>query len=175
VSRIRAGRLALKHETVDFAALLQEVVNRAEADAAGAGCQLVLRAESPVIGRWDRLRLEQVVTNLLSNALKYGAAHPVELSVFQDGSNARLTVRDHGIGIAPEHQARIFQRFERAVSERHYGGFGLGLWIVRQIVESLGGDIRVESLPGQGATFTVSLPVEPPPSGRPASGSFPSL
>jgi PAS domain S-box-containing protein len=175
VSRIRAGRLALEHETVDFAALLQDVVARAEADAAGAGCQLVLRAESPVVGRWDRLRLEQVVTNLLSNALKYGAAHPVELSVLQDGSTARLTVKDHGIGIAPESQARIFQRFERAVSERHYGGFGLGLWIVRQIVESLGGEIRVESLPGQGATFTVSLPLEAPPGARPSSGSHPTV
>jgi signal transduction histidine kinase len=171
VSRIRAGRLALEHETVDFAALLQDVVARAEADAAGAGCTLVLEAGAPVIGRWDRLRLEQVVTNLLSNAIKYGASHPVELSVAQDGDLARLTVRDHGIGIATEHQARIFQRFERAVSERHYGGFGLGLWICRQIVESLGGDIRVESLPGQGATFTVALPLEPPPSGRSDSGS----
>lgn len=174
VSRIRAGRLALEHETVDFAALLQDVVARAEADAAGAGCELVLHAGSPVIGRWDRLRLEQVVTNLLSNAIKYGANQPVEMTVVQDGDIARLTVRDHGIGIAPENQARIFQRFERAVSERHYGGFGLGLWIVKQIVESLGGDIRVESQPGQGATFTVALPLEPPPSGRPDSDAHAS-
>ncbi|WP_146210188.1 ATP-binding protein [Vitiosangium sp. GDMCC 1.1324] len=175
VSRIRAGRLALEHETVDFAALLQDVVARAEADAAGAGCKLVLQAGSPVIGRWDRLRLEQVVTNLLSNAIKYGASHPVELTVIQDGPFARLTVRDYGIGIAPENQARIFHRFERAVSERHYGGFGLGLWICKQIVESLGGDIRVESQPGLGATFIVALPLEPPPSSRsdaePDSGS----
>ncbi|WP_375768953.1 ATP-binding protein [Archangium gephyra] len=166
VSRIRAGRLALERETVDFSALLQDVVTRAEADAAGAGCTLVLHANSPVVGRWDRLRLEQVVTNLLSNAIKYGANQPVEMRVVQDGGLARLTVRDYGIGIAPENQARIFQRFERAVSERHYGGFGLGLWIVKQIVESLGGDIRVESQPGQGATFTVVLPLEPPPSSR---------
>ncbi|WNG41206.1 PAS domain-containing protein [Archangium violaceum] len=171
VSRIRAGRLALEHETVDFAALLHDVVARAEADAAGAGCKLILQASSPVIGRWDRLRLEQVVTNLLSNAIKYGASHPVELSVVQDGPLARLTVRDHGIGIPPDSQARIFQRFERAVSERHYGGFGLGLWICKQIVESLGGDIRVESQPGQGATFIVALPLEPPVSGRSDSDS----
>jgi PAS domain S-box-containing protein len=174
VSRIRAGRLALERETVDFAALLKDVVTRNEADAAGAGCQLVLQAEAPVVGRWDRLRLEQVVTNLLSNALKYGAAHPVELSVVQEGSSARLVVRDHGIGIASESQARIFQRFERAVSERHYGGFGLGLWIVKQIVDSLGGDIRVESQVGQGATFIVTLPVEPPP-GSPLSGLYPTV
>ncbi|HSP79684.1 MAG TPA: HAMP domain-containing sensor histidine kinase, partial [Myxococcaceae bacterium] len=173
--RIRAGRLALERETVDFASLLKDVVTRNEADAAGAGCQLILKADAPVVGRWDRLRLEQVVTNLLSNALKYGSSHPVELSVFQEGSTARLVVRDHGIGIAPENQARIFQRFERAVSERHYGGFGLGLWIVKQIVDSLGGDIRVESHPGQGATFTVTLPVEPLPGSSPSSDSFPSV
>ena len=175
VSRIRAGRLALEREMVDFTALLQDVVTRCEADATGAGCKLVLQAGPPIIGRWDRLRLEQVVTNLLSNAIKYGANQPVEMSVVQDGPLALLTVRDHGIGIALEHQARIFQRFERAVSERHYGGFGLGLWIVRQIVESLGGDIRVESQPGRGATFTVTLPLEPPRSGRPDSGSFPTV
>jgi PAS domain S-box-containing protein len=174
VSRIRAGRLALEHETVDFSALLQDVVTRAEADAAGAGCTLILHADSPVVGRWDRLRLEQVVTNLLSNAIKYGPNHPIEMTVVQDGEIALLTVRDHGIGIAPENQARIFQRFERAVSERHYGGFGLGLWIVKQIVESLGGDIRVESQPGKGATFTVALPLEPPPSSREESASHAS-
>jgi PAS domain S-box-containing protein len=182
VSRIRAGRLALERETVDFSSLLQDVVSRAEADAAGAGCQLILQPGPPIIGRWDRLRLEQVVTNLLSNAIKYGASQPVEMAVVQEGSSARLTVRDHGIGIAPESQARIFQRFERAVSERHYGGFGLGLWICKQIVDSLGGDIRVESQPGQGATFTVTLPLEPPSSSsnshshsKPPSGSFPAV
>ncbi len=173
VSRIRAGRLALERETVDFASLLKDVVTRNEADAAGAGCRLILKADAPVVGRWDRLRLEQVVTNLLSNALKYGSSQPVELSVFQEGSTARLVVRDHGIGIAPENLARIFQRFERAVSERHYGGFGLGLWIVKQIVDSLGGDIRVESLPGQGATFTVTLPIESPPASGLLSDSLP--
>jgi PAS domain S-box-containing protein len=167
VSRIRAGRLAFEYERVDFAALLTEVVARSEADAASAGCTLHLQAEHPVIGRWDRLWLEQVVTNLLANALKYGAQQPVHLSVVQEGSHARLTVKDNGIGIAPEHQARIFQRFERAVSQRHYGGFGLGLWIAREIIESFGGDIRVESQPGQGATFTVTLPLKPPASAQP--------
>ena len=162
VSRIRADRLALEPETVDFAALLRDVVARAEADAVGAGCTLHLADSPPLVGHWDRLRLEQVVTNLLSNAIKYGASHPVELAVHQEGAVAHLTVRDHGIGIGPEDQARVFQRFERAVSERHYGGFGLGLWICKQIVDSLGGDIRVRSQPGQGATFTVSLPLAPP-------------
>jgi signal transduction histidine kinase len=110
------------------------------------------------VGEWDRVRLEQVVTNLLSNAAKYGSSRPVEVTVSGDGTTAVLSIRDHGIGIPPEHQSRIFERFERAVSDRHYGGLGLGLWIVRQIVEALGGSIRVESETGEGSTFTVLLP-----------------
>ncbi|HZI10940.1 MAG TPA: ATP-binding protein [Myxococcus sp.] len=161
VSRIRAGRLQLQEEVVDLTTLTQELVTRLQEDAALARCPVRLDAEDgPLAGRWDRLRLEQVLTNLLSNAFKYGAQRPVEVRVARDGGFARLTVRDHGIGIAPEDHERIFQRFERAVSERHYGGFGLGLWIVRQIVDSLHGDIRVESQPGQGATFIVRLPLD---------------
>jgi PAS domain S-box-containing protein len=161
VSRIRAGRLQLQEEAVDLTALTQELVARLQEDAVLARCPVLIDAEDgPLVGRWDRLRLEQVLTNLLSNAFKYGAQRPVEVRVTRDGGFARLTVRDHGIGISPEDHDRIFQRFERAVSERHYGGFGLGLWIVRQIVDSLHGDIRVESQPGQGATFIVRLPLD---------------
>jgi signal transduction histidine kinase len=97
------------------------------------------------------------VTNLLSNAIKYGRGKPVDVTVEARERLATLTVRDHGIGISPADQRRIFQRFERAVSKRNYGGFGLGLWIVRQIVESLGGTVRVESVPGEGSTFQVEL------------------
>jgi signal transduction histidine kinase len=104
------------------------------------------------------MRVEQVVTNLLSNAIKYGAGRPIEIRVDGDENTARLTVRDRGIGIPPDHQARIFERFERAVSTSDYGGFGLGLWIVRQIVEAHGGQIHVTSTPGQGSAFTVELP-----------------
>jgi PAS domain S-box-containing protein len=161
VSRIRAGRLQLQDETVDLTALTQELVTRAQEDAALARCPVrVVAEDGPLVGRWDRVRLEQVLTNLLSNAFKYGAQRPVEVRVAREGGFARLTVRDQGIGIAPEDHERIFQRFERAVSERHYGGFGLGLWIVRQIVDSLQGDIRVQSQPGQGATFIVRLPLD---------------
>jgi signal transduction histidine kinase len=111
-----------------------------------------------VVGAWDRLRLEQVVTNLLTNALKYGAGRPVHVRVWAEAGVARLAVRDEGIGIAPEHRARIFGKFERAVSERHYGGLGLGLHITQQIVRALGGSILLESEPGRGSTFTVELP-----------------
>ncbi|WP_232293259.1 sensor histidine kinase [Stigmatella aurantiaca] len=119
---------------------------------------LELHAPAPVLGRWDRLRVEQVVTNLLTNALKYGAGRPVAVRVEGAGERARLTVKDQGIGIAEEDLARIFERFERAVSDRHYGGLGLGLYITRQIVEAFGGTVGVTSRPGMGSTFTLELP-----------------
>jgi PAS domain S-box-containing protein len=158
ISRITAGRLDLDLEPVDLAAVAKEAAARFGEDLARAGCVLELRAEGECVGQWDRLRLEQVVTNLLSNAAKYGAGRPIEIEVDGGEATARFSIRDHGIGIPAEHQARIFERFERAVSDRHYGGLGLGLWIVRQIVDAFGGTIRVESRAGAGSTFTVLLP-----------------
>lgn len=160
VSRIRAGRLDLHREPVDLASLTQDLVSRVQEDAAGARCSVRLVVAEPLVGSWDRVRVEQVITNLLSNAFKYGAQRPVEVHVTREGDFARLSVKDQGIGIALEDQSRIFHRFERAVSQRHYSGFGLGLWIVRQIVEALHGDIRVESRPNAGSTFIVRLPLE---------------
>ncbi|MCY1036766.1 HAMP domain-containing sensor histidine kinase [Corallococcus sp. BB11-1] len=158
VSRITAGRLRLELEELDLASVAAEILYRFAPAAAQHGTELELNAPVPVVGRWDRLRLEQVVTNLVSNALKYGAGHPVVLGVEGHGTLARLTVKDHGIGIAPEDLARIFERFERAVSDRHYGGLGLGLYITRQIVEAFGGKVRATSEPGQGSTFILELP-----------------
>ena len=158
ISRITSGRLDLDLEPVDLTAVVRDAAARFREDLARAGCALEIRTDGPCVGEWDRVRLEQVVTNLLSNAAKYGASRPIEITVWGDEAGARLSVRDQGIGIPPEHQARIFERFERAVSDRHYGGLGLGLWIVRQIVEGLGGSIRVESAAGEGSTFTVLLP-----------------
>jgi PAS domain S-box-containing protein len=162
VSRITAGRLRLEREELDLAALTREMVPRFSEDLARAGCELRLDAPGPARGHWDRLRLEQVLQNLLSNAIKYGRGHPIEVRVGADAERAWLTVRDEGMGIAPEGQARLFQRFERLASERHYGGLGLGLWIVKQIVDALEGRILVESAPGTGSTFTVELPRQRP-------------
>ncbi len=161
VSRISTGRLKLELEQVDLEALAREVVSRFESEAERVGCRLELGAEGCPVGHWDRLRLEQVMTNLLSNAIKYGAGTPIHIRVEGGASHVRLAVREEGIGIAPEARERIFGKFERAVSERNYGGLGLGLYITRQIVEALGGTIRVESAPGEGATFTVELPRNP--------------
>ncbi|KFE68349.1 sensor histidine kinase [Hyalangium minutum] len=158
VARISAGRLRLDMEEVDLSSVAAELLSRFAPSAEKMGCELELHAPEPVFGRWDRLRVEQVVTNLLSNALKYGAGRPVVVRVEEDGERARLTVQDHGIGIAEEDLERIFERFERAVSDRHYGGLGLGLYITRQIVEAFGGTVRVVSNPGEGSTFTLELP-----------------
>jgi signal transduction histidine kinase len=162
VSRMSEGRLPVRREPVDLAALTVEAVDRWKDELARVKCEYSLEAPEPVIGCWDGLRLEQVLDNLLGNAMKYGPGKPIHVSVKQHGELARLVVRDEGMGIAPEDQARIFEKFERAVSE-NYGGFGLGLWISREVVRGLGGRILVDSMPGQGATFTVELPLASPP------------
>jgi len=114
--------------------------------------------QGEVQGQWDRMRLERVATNLLSNALKFGRGAPVQVSLSAAGGVARLGVRDAGPGIPAEAQERIFRRFERVKGERAQAGFGLGLYIVRELVEAHGGRIHVESSPGEGAHFTVELP-----------------
>ncbi len=157
VSRAAAGPLLLETTDVDLAQLVREVAAGFDAALAAAGCRLELSLEEGVVGRWDRMRLAQVITNFISNALKYGPGAPVEVTVAARAGRAVLTVRDHGIGIAPADQRRLFQRFARAVSPEHYSGLGLGLWIVRVLVEAMGGKVAVESQPGAGSTFTVEL------------------
>jgi signal transduction histidine kinase/DNA-binding response OmpR family regulator len=160
VSRITSGRLEIRHEPVDLSAIASAVVERAREQPARPVIQCAV--EGGVVGQWDRHRVEQVVTGLVGNAVKFGQGQPIEVTVERRDGRARLRVRDHGIGIQPEDRERIFQRFERAVSVRNFGGFGLGLWITRQVVEAMGGTIEVASAPGQGATFTVELPLRPP-------------
>jgi len=161
VSRTSVGQLAIELEEVDLGSLVESVVRDMSGDIARSGSTVALHAESDVRGHWDRVRIAQVVMNLLSNALKFGSGRPIHVSVSRDDRTARLSVRDEGIGIAPEALARIFERFERLGPVRHHGGFGLGLWIVRQIVTAHGGDVTVSSRPGQGAEFVVVLPSDP--------------
>jgi signal transduction histidine kinase len=162
VSRISSGQMRLQWEPVDIAAVVREVSTRLEPEATRAESSVTLEIPEGLNIHSDRMRLEQVTENLLTNAIKYGAGKPIHVRLEASPERVTLSMKDQGIGIAPEHQARIFERFERAVSERNYGGLGLGLYITRTIVEALGGTIRVDSQPGQGACFTVELPREPP-------------
>lgn len=162
VTRLGAGQLHLDLEPVDLTQLVDDVVELFRSELAAARCQLVVRASGPAVGTWDRGRLEQVVANLLSNALKYGEGRPVEVETDTRDQLATLRVRDHGIGMDEATRRQLFQRFKRGVSARHYGGLGLGLFIARQLVEAMGGSISVEAAPGEGATFTVELPLREP-------------
>jgi PAS domain S-box-containing protein len=161
VSRITGGRISLDLEELELAGIIEELLQRSRDELQRAGCTLQFHADDRLLGNWDRLRIEQIVSNLLSNAMKYGRGRPIEVGLTGTPNAASLTVRDWGIGIPVEEQARIFERFERAVTARIYTGFGLGLWIVRQIVDALGGSIHVQSQPGRGALFTVSIPRDP--------------
>jgi PAS domain S-box-containing protein len=163
VSRIAAGSLTLKLEPFDLSQTLEQLVDGLDEAAAKVGSDLTFATTGPMHGCWDRLRLEQVVLNLFSNALKYGAGGPVTLSLSADGADALIEVSDKGPGIPERDLARIFGRFERASSERHYGGLGLGLYVSREIVEAHRGTISVRNLPGGGASFTVRLPIGAPP------------
>jgi predicted ATPase/signal transduction histidine kinase len=171
VSRIRAGGLSLELSRVDLAKLVGEVIQRLKFELDRARCTVSVAGDPVVMGLWDPERLDQLIENLLSNALKFGAGQPIEVRVSERSGSARLTIRDLGIGIDPDQQARLFERFGRAVSQEHYGGIGLGLFICRRIVEAHGGSISVVSHPGAGAAFTVELPCAGPPSGAPAGAA----
>jgi signal transduction histidine kinase len=158
VSRIEAGRMTYDFEQVDLAALVNEVAERLSEQLKMAGCPLTLTLTEGTTVVCDRFRIEQVVTNLLTNAAKYGAGGAVEVRVWPADEGANISVTDHGMGIAIKEQSRIFDRFERAISHNNISGLGLGLYITRQIVDGHGGKVRVESAPGQGSTFTVELP-----------------
>jgi PAS domain S-box-containing protein len=158
VARIAQGRVELFPEQLDVAFVVRDQVMRLEENAAKAGSTVTVDAPSPIVGRFDRTRLEQIVDNLVANAIKFGSGKSVEVAVHATDQGVRLTVRDHGLGIAKEDRARIFERFEQAISERHYGGLGLGLWVTRQIVEAMGGTVFVTGEVGEGSTFIVEWP-----------------
>jgi PAS domain S-box-containing protein len=162
VSRINSGRLQFQYAELDLGEVLKDAVERWRPAAAQVHSELNLHLPSngapSLSGAWDRLRLDQVLNNLLSNAVKYGPGRPIILSAGGDEQRVHFSVVDQGIGIPAVDHPRIFERFERAVPTRNYGGLGLGLWITHQIVTGLGGAIGVTSAPGAGATFSVELP-----------------
>jgi signal transduction histidine kinase len=163
VGEIPAGNFILSREPVELASLVRETVELARHDLDRARCRLTLQTGEQLVGHWDRARIRKVIASLLSNAIKFAPGKQVEVVVASgDPGWARLIVEDHGMGIPPERLPHIFGRFERAVSVSHYGGLGLGLYIVRALVEAHGGRVTATSAPGEGAKFTVDLPLGSP-------------
>jgi signal transduction histidine kinase len=158
VSRLSAGKLDIKVDEADLAQLAREVAGRFDEDARRAGSTLEVRGPSRLVGYWDRTRIEQILTNLIANALKFCSGKPVELLLEEQEGTVSFVVRDHGIGIPKEKLPHVFERFGRGVSARNYGGLGLGLYVTRQLVEAHGGHIRVASDVGEGTSFFVELP-----------------
>jgi PAS domain S-box-containing protein len=158
LGELRAGHLRFQLEPVNLADVLQDAVKQLTVEVVASGSPVSVKTPPDIVGDWDRFRLTQVVTNLLSNAIKFGLGKPIEIDVSTTDDRVRVTVRDQGVGIEPTAQERIFNPFERNVSTRHYGGLGIGLHIVKTVVEAMGGRVSVDSAPGVGATFVVELP-----------------
>jgi signal transduction histidine kinase len=155
---IRTGQLSLEYDTVNLADVVAGVRARLARDLERSGSSLEIVGDLAVTGRWDRFRIDQVVTNLVGNAVKFGLGKPIEVRISSSDGSATLMVIDHGLGVLEDQRERIFRPFERGVSVRHYGGLGLGLYIARTILTLLGGTITVEPEPGGGSRFTVTLP-----------------
>jgi signal transduction histidine kinase len=164
VSRIEAENLKLEPSIVDLSALVHAIAQKYDIVARDGGSPLDLHVEERISGHWDRLAVEQIVDNLLSNALKFGRGASVSLRLRSDGQSARLDVQDRGIGMSPEQQARIFGRFEQVMNQHRSGGFGIGLWVAHRLATAMQGGIAVSSRVGAGSTFTVTLPLTAPPS-----------
>ena len=159
VSRIRSGKLSIRATEFDLSTLLQQVVSDLEPQAEVAGCRMSLEASESLCGSWDDFRVEQIIINLLTNALRYGARKPVDVALTAESGHAVVTVRDHGGGIAVEDQQRIFAPFERLGTNTVREGLGLGLYIARQLAEAHGGTLEVISTGGDGAMFVLRLPM----------------
>jgi len=165
VTRLRTGPMKLKREKVDLSALARDTIDGLADHLRLARSEVTIETSGPIEGLWDRVRLQQAITNLLTNAIKYGDGKPITVTVAQDdaGQRARIMVKDHGPGIGKRDQARLFKRFQRLPSAAGgAGGLGLGLYITREIIEAHGGTVRLDSRPGFGATFTCALPLSPP-------------
>ena len=159
VSRITSGKLSIRREAVDLTSLVRRVADDLAPYAATTGSVLEVMAFEPIQGFWDTFRVEQIVVNLISNAVRYGQGQPVEISLAHTQNSAVIEVRDHGIGINARDQERIFDAFERVLHQDRTGGLGLGLFITKQLVDAHGGAITLQSQPGNGALFSVTLPL----------------
>ena len=160
VSRIRTGKLSIRPNRFDLVQLMNNLLQNFAPQVEAAESSVTLTANQPVVGNWDEFRIEQVMSNLLTNALRYGAKSPIDVRVYNQDGQAWVEVQDRGIGISEENQQRIFQQFERVSAKAVVAGLGLGLFISEQIVAAHGGSITVESRIGEGALFRVCLPLQ---------------
>jgi signal transduction histidine kinase len=159
ISRINTGNLQLAKTEIDLSSLVRETVSAMISAAKAAGCALHPAVQDGVSGRFDRTAVEQVIENIVSNAIRYGAGQPISVQLTANGNIVRLAVSDQGIGISEADQVRIFDQFQRVAGSNTAGGFGVGLWITNQLVLAMGGGISVTSKLGAGSTFTVTLPL----------------
>jgi signal transduction histidine kinase len=169
-SRLTTSTFDLNLEPVDASEVVREVLAREADHLAWRRCAVSLTGADPVVGQWDKGLLDQIFSNLLSNAMKYGHGKPISIALRPTPTKARFEIEDNGIGIAAEDQDRIFEKFERAATIEKGSSLGLGLWLTREMVHALGGTIRVHSAVGAGSTFTVELPrgaPAPPSEGKP--------
>jgi signal transduction histidine kinase len=158
ISRVRAGQLTFISEHVEFCSFAKDVLERFRPQLDAAGCYLTTSFCSPVYTVIDTYRMEQVVVNLLTNAIKYASGSPIKVEVCLVNDKVQLRVHDQGPGISQEHLERIFERYERAISSNEVSGLGLGLYIARQIMEQNNGSLSVYSTQGKGSTFMIDLP-----------------
>jgi signal transduction histidine kinase len=158
VSRITSGKVQLTRQLADLAEVIRAVSERFREEVSRSGSTLRFDRQGPIWGNFDVSRIDQVLSNLLSNAIRYGRGKPIAIGAVSLGQTARFWVEDRGIGIPSEHQTRIFQRYERAAPSTNYAGLGLGLWISRQLVEAMGGTLSVRSVVDAGSIFTVDVP-----------------
>ncbi|MGZ3455279.1 MAG: sensor histidine kinase [Polyangiales bacterium] len=161
IGQLASGGLRLQREEVDLGELTKSLVTLMEPEAKRVGSTLQLHTDGRVVGSWDRLRVEQVVMNLISNAIKYGRGQPIDVNVGVVGDRGRIVVADHGMGIPEGEKGLVFERFGRASAAvaKKIEGVGIGLWVVREIVRKHGGEIDLETHVGEGTTFTVDLPL----------------
>ncbi len=159
VTRARSGSLDLYREMLSLSELLVEVASRFKAER--PDLSITVETGPETLGWWDKLRVDQVLTNLISNAVKYGGDKPITIAAAADAGDAVITIRDQGMGISARDLPRIFELFERVAPGSEGGGFGIGLWITKRIVEAHGGTVQAASEPGVGSTFTVRLPMNP--------------
>jgi signal transduction histidine kinase len=166
-SEIGRGRPSIDRAETDLGQIVEDVTHAFDDTALRAGSELTLSIRGPVVGRWDPIRLEQIVANLLDNAIKFGDGKPIRVELESAGEKARLSIRDEGGGISREDEPHVFERYWRASEHRSVGGLGLGLYVVKEMTEAHGGSVTLERNSTGGSTFVLELPLAPPKTTQP--------